>query len=323
MDSLRRFWQFHNSDPEVASADVSNVLAPVRFKILGPNSDFHHSIQIAQIGDIHVWHSISSTGFVLKKQPVRKSIFELHFLEEGNCSTIANNQSVGAGPGDVLLLREPNKHDLFCQPDTVQLCIAIPLERYSEVMAAEFGDPFADLSAMRPGATCQKASIQSLKQIVELMLSLRRNDPAPEKASIGALLLSKGFLAFFGESWPRLTAYRNNESARPFYIKKAVEWMQLHAAEKPSIEQLSSASGVSIRTLQIGFQNFYGQSPMAFLLKVRLEKAYKDLLTQPTTITIDEIARRWGFSNPGKFSAQIRATYGDGPFAIRRGSKRT
>lgn len=186
MDSLRRFWQFHNSDPEVASADVSNVLAPVRFKILGPNSDFHHSIQIAQIGDIHVWHSISSTGFVLKKQPVRKSIFELHFLEEGNCSTIANNQSVEAGPGDVLLLREPNKHDLVCQPDTVQLCIVIPLERYSEVMAAEFGDPFADLSAMRPGATCQKASIQSLKQIVELMLSLRRNDPAPEKASIGA-----------------------------------------------------------------------------------------------------------------------------------------
>ena len=315
---VTRFWQFHNNDPDVASTVVSSVLSPVRFSTLNADGKFHHSIQIVQIGDIYVWHSISSTGFLLSKQVDRNCLFELHFVETGHCSTVTNNLAMETDASDALLLNDFSKYEIVCQADTTLICIAIPAARYSSVMASEFGDPFGDLSGMRPVASCHSVNIQSLKETADLLLSLGRTAPSQEKSSNAAVLLCKGFLIFFVESWPRSTGHPAKYSARPFYIKRAIEWMQSHAAEKTTLEQLAMISGVSGRTIQLGFQNFCGLSPMAFLLKVRLEKAYRDLLIEPPPTTVDEIARRWGFSNPGKFAADIRATYGENPLVIRR-----
>ncbi|KIQ05576.1 hypothetical protein RU07_01755 [Agrobacterium tumefaciens] len=312
------FWQFHNQDSEVASSVISNVLSPMQFSPLGPDGAFQHSIQIVQIDDIILWHSTSSTGFSVTKQMNRSNIFELNFLKTGRCSTITNDVAIETNPGEALLLKDFNKHEMFCEPDTQLVCIVVPAARYSKIMAAEFADPLADLSGMRPVANSHNANIQSLKQIANLVLSLGRAAPSQENASTAALLLFKGLLILFAESWPRSVAHPTNYSVRPFYIKRAMEWMQSHAAEKITLEQLATVSGVSRRTLQLGFQNFCGLSPMAFLLKVRLQKAYRDLVTEPPSVTIDEISRRWGFSNPGKFAADIRDSYGENPLVIRR-----
>ncbi len=51
---VTRFWQFHNNDTDVASTVVSSVLSPARFSTLNADGEFHHSIQIVQIGDIYV-----------------------------------------------------------------------------------------------------------------------------------------------------------------------------------------------------------------------------------------------------------------------------
>lgn len=248
-------------------------------------------------------------------------MFELHFVDAGHCSAVTDKLAIEAGLGDALLYKDLNNQEIVCQTDTALLCIAIPIARYSRVMACEFGDPFADLAGMRPVASSHTANIQSLKQIADLVLSLGRNAPVQEKAPTAAPLLCKGFLTFFAENWPRSSGHPTNYSARPFYIKRAMEWIQSHAVEKITLEQLAGVSGVSGRTLQLGFQNFCGLSPMAFLQNVRLQKAYQDLASEPASITIDEIARRWGFSNPGKFAADIRATYGENPLVIRRRSK--
>ncbi|WP_311273397.1 MULTISPECIES: helix-turn-helix domain-containing protein [unclassified Rhizobium] len=318
-----RFWQFHNCDAQVASLDISNVLSPVQLSPLGTDGNFHHSIQIAQIDDIYVWHSLSSTGFLSKKQLARNSMFELHFVEAGVCSTVIDKQAMESGPGDALLFKDLSYQDIVCQPDTALLCIAIPAARYSMLMASKFGDPSADLSAMRPVASSRTSSIGSLKQIVDLVLSLGRNAPVQEDTSTAAQLFCEGILTFFAESWPRSSGHPTNHSARPFYIKRALEWIQAHAAEKVTLEKLAAVSGVSGRTLQLGFQSFCGLSPMAFLQNVRLQKAYQDLVSEPASTTVDEIARRWRFSNPGKFAADIRAAYGENPLVIRRRPKKT
>ncbi|AVH45621.1 AraC family transcriptional regulator [Agrobacterium tumefaciens] len=318
---LASFWQFHNRDTEVASSVISDVLEPMQFSPLGADGNFHHSIQIAQIDDIFVYHTISSTGFLLKKQPARNSMFELHFVEAGHCRTIINDLAIETGPGDAFLIKDSCSQDILYQPGTALLCIAIPMTRYSKMMASELGGPFSDLVVMRPVANFHTESIQSLKQIVDLVLLLGRATPVQGRASKAAQLLCKGFLTFFVENWPRSSGRPAKYSARPFYIKRAIDWIHSHAAEKITLKQLSAVSGVSSRTLQLGFQNFCGVSPMAFLQNVRLQRAYQDLASEPASVSIDEIARRWGFSNPGKFAADIRATYGENPLVIRRRPK--
>lgn len=321
LTKLTKFWQFNNRDSEVASSVISDVLPAVQFSPLGEDGNFHHSIQIAQIDDIFVHHTTSSTGFLLKKQLALNPSFELHFVEAGHCSTVTKKLAIETGPGDALLIKDFSDQDIVCQPNTALLCITIPVAYYSKLMASQFGNPLADLSGMRPVASTHTSHVQSLKQIADLVLSLGRTAPTQDHASTAAPLLCKGFLTFFAESWPSSSGHPTNYSARPFYIKRAMEWVQSHAAEKITLEHLAAASGVSGRTLQLGFQNFNGLTPLEFVHKVKLQKAYQDLASELPSITVDEIARRWGFSNPGKFAAEIRTTYGENPLAIRRRPK--
>jgi AraC-like DNA-binding protein len=80
---------------------------------------------------------------------------------------------------------------------------------------------------------------------------------------------------------------------------------------------------VSVRALHYGFQKFVGESPFDHLRKVRLEAAYADLKQAPDGVSIAEIARKWGFPNPGRFAQFCKACYGRSPSEIRQASART
>lgn len=313
-----KYMEFSSSDPEQASEAVSGIFLSARYSALTRDGDFALSIRMAHVDDVCVWQSSSSTGFLLTTEATRHPAFDVHFIEAGHCSSTTKNDVIEASAGDALLLRELGRHDVICQPNTSRLCVAIPSTRYLRLVAGEFGNPFGDLSALHSVANCGLPGIRSLKQAAKLLISICGSEPAGDGSSIGAHLLTEAFLALFIESWPRDGRCRNKQAARPFYIKRAIEWMHLHAAQKISLEDLSAASGVSVRTLQLGFQTYSGMSPMAYLFKIRLDGAYRDLLTEQAHVTIDEIARRWGFLNPGKFAGHIRLTYGQNPFAIRR-----
>ncbi len=315
------FVEFTSSDPELASEITSGIFDNPKYSALPQSVGFHHSICVASIDDIYAWQTFSSTGFLLSTEAPRYSRFELHFIESGSCTSKTMERVVEANVGDALLLKDFSGHDLICQPETSRIGVAIPLARYKRLVGEEFADPIGDLSAMHLSANCRLPGIPCLKQATKLLISVSRSETAANRSSIGAHLLTEAILALFIESWPRVGGARSTQGARPFYIKRAIEWMHAHAAAKVTLEDLSVVSGVSVRTLQLGFRTFSGLSPMAYLLQIRLERAYKDLLTEPKNVTIDEIAKRWGFSNPSKFSGYIRQKYGRNPFAIRRGLK--
>lgn len=197
--------------------------------------------------------------------------------------------------------------------------VSIPEARLSRVIADEFNMPSVDLTALRSVVDCDDIKIQRLRQLATL-LKASGSEERQGDVSIGMHLLTEAFLGLFIECWPTEKSRSHQHVARPYYIKRAISWMNAQALQKITLDDLSAASGTSVRTLQLGFRKHLGISPMAYLFAIRLERAYKDLLTEAPSTTVDEIARRWGFSNPGKFSAHIRIRYGQNPLAIRRAS---
>ncbi|NNF77659.1 MAG: helix-turn-helix transcriptional regulator [Rhizobiales bacterium] len=77
----------------------------------------------------------------------------------------------------------------------------------------------------------------------------------------------------------------------------------------------------SIRPLHNAFKTFRQKSPMAMLRDVRLEGAHDDLQAGESTIT--EIAFKWGFSNPGRFSRLYAEKFGCKPSQTLRYSYRS
>jgi AraC-like DNA-binding protein len=66
--------------------------------------------------------------------------------------------------------------------------------------------------------------------------------------------------------------------------------------------------------VQHAFQRHLGTTPMGYLRRVRLERARRELrAASPAQTTVTEIASRWGFSSPSRFTAHYRTAYGELP----------
>lgn len=60
-------------------------------------------------------------------------------------------------------------------------------------------------------------------------------------------------------------------------------------------------------------------SPMTYLRQVRLRRAHDELIeSDPSVETVASIAKRWGYTNPGRFAAAHAARYGETPAATLR-----
>jgi transcriptional regulator GlxA family with amidase domain len=84
--------------------------------------------------------------------------------------------------------------------------------------------------------------------------------------------------------------------------------------ERIHLRDLSTAAGVSTRTLGYLFLRIYGITPMAFVKRERLKKAHR-LLQQadPSTATVAGIARECGFAHMGQFALDYKRLLGESP----------
>ena len=107
----------------------------------------------------------------------------------------------------------------------------------------------------------------------------------------------------------------------PQTIRTAVEIIEAEPHLPLRVSSLAERSQVSARALQQGFQRHMGISPMSYLRQVRLRRAHQDLLdADPSSDTVESIALRWGFTNPGRFAAAHAARYGENPAQTLRRS---
>jgi hypothetical protein len=68
-----------------------------------------------------------------------------------------------------------------------------------------------------------------------------------------------------------------------------------------------------------GFRRYVGMAPMTYLRHLRLARVHEELrLGDPRSVTVAEVASRWGFGHLGRFAAAYRAKYGVAPSVTLR-----
>ncbi|PXY24867.1 AraC family transcriptional regulator [Prauserella endophytica] len=97
-------------------------------------------------------------------------------------------------------------------------------------------------------------------------------------------------------------------------ISRAVEIIENHPELAHTMGSLAREAGVSVRALQKGFRRHLDTTPSAFLRGVRLQRAHDELrAAQPDTVTVGEVAGRWGFVHLGRFATTYRRKYNETP----------
>ncbi|MFG2914197.1 AraC family transcriptional regulator [Kitasatospora sp. NPDC048298] len=128
-------------------------------------------------------------------------------------------------------------------------------------------------------------------------------------------LLVEGLLDAQPHSLGRETADRGC-ALLPSALRRAADYCAEHADEALSVADIAQAARVSLRTLREGFRRHLDTTPLAYLRRVRLDRAHHDLLAIAdgrATGTVTEVACRWGFTHLGRFSADYRRVYGHSP----------
>lgn len=112
----------------------------------------------------------------------------------------------------------------------------------------------------------------------------------------------------------------NFRPAAPRAIREAVALFEAHPERTPTMTELAKAAGVSIRSLQVGFQQYMGMSPTEYLRDLRLQRVREELVTASGDgRTVSDIAYSWGFNHLGRFAQMYRKRFGELPSQTIRG----
>ncbi len=99
------------------------------------------------------------------------------------------------------------------------------------------------------------------------------------------------------------------------HLRRARDHIDRHFADPLDVDRIAAVAGVSKYHFIRCFRVTYGETPMRYLTRRRIERA-QDLL-RAANLTVTEICMLVGFSSLGSFSAKFSELVGESPTAYR------
>jgi AraC-like DNA-binding protein len=109
---------------------------------------------------------------------------------------------------------------------------------------------------------------------------------------------------------------KNPDSRALLRIAEAITHLETHAEEEVNLDALSAIAHMSKRNFNRAFQAATGSSPIAYLIRLRLNKAAAILRRGDDPVT--DVAFRVGFNDSNYFTRQFRQVLGLSPREYRR-----
>lgn len=110
---------------------------------------------------------------------------------------------------------------------------------------------------------------------------------------------------------------RQAAAPAPWQIRRAIEFIDAHTAGPLTVQDVAEAVGIGLRSLQEGFRRHKQMSPHDYIKLARLAGARATLLDPTSTLSIECVARHWGFVNRGHFALEYREAFGEQPSQTR------
>jgi AraC-like DNA-binding protein len=98
----------------------------------------------------------------------------------------------------------------------------------------------------------------------------------------------------------------------PQPLRRALEFIDEHAGEPISLNEIAAAARLSTRGVQAAFRRHLDTTPLAHLRSVRMQRAHRDLQNaEPGSgSSVAAVAARWGFTHLGRFAIEYRRRFG-------------
>lgn len=239
-----------------------------------------------------------------------------HILEGAYTCRIGPDE-ITASRGDWFMIDPDLPSDMTWSPDVKILTARVDRATLDRLTAGLTGhDPDQPMRYKLASARSGQHA-RTLDQLDSYVRSLLASDVARDSPIIrdqATRLVAAHFLEAFPIT-PSRPGPEPRDHAGPASLRRALAFIDDYHDADIGLPEIASAARVSPRALQQEFRKHKNITPLAYLRRVRLAAAHRDLQqADPSTgTTVSEIAGRWGFANPGRFATAYRHAYGRQP----------
>ncbi|MDH4440857.1 MAG: helix-turn-helix transcriptional regulator [Rhizobium sp.] len=294
------------------------VFRPTEMKRFEESGLFDIKADIAAIQDMILWQTCSRSGYRARYGCAKHHSVEVHFIEAGKFTFQAADERIDAVAKTAVLLKDTRKVEIIASPDSTKLAISIPFDHVAPHLNRAHGSAGRGLSAFQSNIGPDVTGIDIIHRIAAHLLHGFAPTGASADTTGPTALVHDALIMMFVSLWPRIETSPDGRSGLPRHLERAIDWLDHHADQDISVEQLARRSGASIRTLQNSFRHHLSTTPNAYILQMRLSRVHDELQNGPTDETIEKIASRWGFGHMGYFASRYRELYGKTPSDTRR-----
>jgi transcriptional regulator GlxA family with amidase domain len=158
-------------------------------------------------------------------------------------------------------------------------------------------------------------SLIHVKRLCEaIRAELQAREPGYRFAAVGHFML---LILYLSRSYQGRA--ESPDARKVLELGKALSYLETHFAEPIDIDSLARIAGKSRRSLYRAFEEVVGQSPVAYLQRVRLMKAVEYLEAGDRNVT--EVAFDCGFNDSNYFARCFRKVFGKTPSEYRKGAR--
>lgn len=222
-----------------------------------------------------------------------------------------------------LVLNPHQANTVRWSPDAEQLILKVSRSSLESHLADLLGRPVTEVVDFEFGLDLTSASGQALLRSVHFLATeLERpggvRDLPMARSQLEAYVLTN-LLNAGRHQYSDALAGRDDDS-RLGRLAPVLRHIEEHADTELTPESLARVACVSVRSLHAGFQDQLGESPMAYVRRIRLGKVRADLLrADPRTTRVTDVAMRWGFFHQSRFAQQYREQFQELPSATLHG----
>ncbi len=321
---LARYRLVESGDPKAAHAEAIKLFAPHKLETVPGKGPFRALLHHLRLGNLAFYFIRYRPEVIISSAPMKR--FYLCLVPvAGLCHITQGLSAMRLVPGTIGVVNTSEPMSMHWRNDCAQLVIKVERAALEDTIAAHLGrtPPHALEFSRDPVPHAGAGGLLRLIDYIYRDLDEERSAVATRLGETAAeTLFLNALLRHIPNDYADALA-RPVSRAAPYYVRRAEEFMRLHAAEPLAIKDVVAVSGVSTRTLFKGFHDFRGVGPMAYLKAVRLDHARRDLLAAGKRRSVTQVAHAWGFAHLGHFARDFKTRFGELPSAARSKLRRS
>jgi AraC-like DNA-binding protein len=206
--------------------------------------------------------------------------------------------------------------------DVAMLLLRVPMAYTAQLAEEHTGLAAAELrfTALSPVSDAMRAGWAETAAFICRHMSAQSAAVPPLVAEQLLRLAAATILATFPNTAMTAAEQPGEGRTTPAVIRRATSFIDSHCERPLTVTEIAAVVGVGPRALQGAFRRHLDTTPLTYLRRVRLERAHEQLraANPGAGVTVADVARRWGFTHPGRFSGEYRAAFGQAPSRVLR-----